>query len=179
MSSTVTPLIHLLAARIYRTAGRVTLMRKSARAALSQAKLPHPVELTIRLSNDAELLRLNSEFRHVDAPTDVLSFGGDEFIDGRFIGQAPDDSTGNRGGPPSGTIMLGDIVISMDRCTAQAHEFGHGSDDELALLIVHGVLHLCGFDHLDRKRKKIMWQAQDSVFAELGRVNPLKPGQFH
>jgi probable rRNA maturation factor len=61
----------------------------------------------------------------------------------------------------------------MDRCAAQAAEFGHSLDDELRLLVVHGVLHLLGFDHMQRDRKRAMWAAQDRAFALLGRPNPL------
>ena len=163
------PLIHILAPRIHRTAGRVTLVRAATRAALSQVQVPQPIELTIRLSDDDELRILNCDYRGVDTPTDVLSFGGEEFQDGLHL----------RGGVHLDPCHLGDIIISMDRCAAQAHEFGHSIDDELALLVVHGVLHLCGFDHMNRARKKIMWQAQERAFTLLGRANPLKPGQFH
>lgn len=161
--------IHVQAPQRYRTKGRVAGIRAAAMAALAQAQLPQPAEVSIRLSDDAELRALNLQFRVVDKTTDVLSFGGEGFEDGRPTSRQPS----------AGPTYLGDIVISMDRCTAQAAEFGHTPDAELALLVIHGVLHVCGYDHMSRARKKAMWQAQDRAFALLGRPNPLKPGQFH
>jgi probable rRNA maturation factor len=173
--------IHILGKRAYLPKGRALLMRNAARAALVQAQpLPQPVELSIRLTDDAELRALNREFRSVDAATDVLSFGGEGFVDGHADSLSQWERAGTREKlrriEPA---YLGDIVISMDHCTAQAQAFGHSVDDELMLLIVHGTLHLLGYDHMNTKRRKLMWMAQDSAFAHLGRPNPLKPGQFH
>jgi probable rRNA maturation factor len=170
--------IHIFGKRVFLPRGRATAMRHAARAALSQAQpLPQPVHLSIRLSDDAELRELNHEFRGVNAPTDVLSFGGEGFVDGHM------NPIGKRhSGRDAGLVQpdyLGDIVISMDHCAAQAGAFGHSIEDELMLLIIHGTLHLLGFDHMNAKRKKQMWLAQDRAFALLGQPNPLKPGQFH
>ena len=81
-------------------------------------------EVSVTVSNDRRLHALNREFRGKDRPTDVLSFPYDE----------PD-------GP------LGDVVISVDRASAQAAERGHGLQRELELLTLHGTLHVCGYDH--------------------------------
>jgi probable rRNA maturation factor len=118
-------------------------------AALAQAELTAPIELTIRLTDDAGLRELNRKFRGIDDPTDVLSFGGDL------------------------RDYLGDIAISMERCAAQAQEFGHDVDDELALLVIDGALHLLGCDHDTQARKRRMWAAQDRAFEAIGRANPL------
>ena len=170
--------IHILGKRVYLPQGRTSLMRQAARAALAQARqLPQPASFSIRLTNDAELHQLNREFRGVDAPTDVLSFGGEGFVDGHMnpIGQ-------RRSGRDAGEVLpdyLGDIVISMDHCKAQASAYGHSIDDELILLVIHGTLHLLGYDHMNARRKKLMWAAQERAFTQLDRANPLKPGQFH
>lgn len=175
---TIAATIHIFGQRAYLPKGRAGLMREATRAALSQAQsLPLPVELSIRLTDDAELQELNREFRRVDTATDVLSFGGEGFVDGHInpIGQ-------RRSGRDAGIMQpayLGDIVISMDHCAAQAGAYGHSIDDELRLLVVHGTLHLLGFDHMSAKRKRVMWAAQERAFALLGRPNPLKAGQFH
>jgi probable rRNA maturation factor len=178
-----TPLatIHIHIRRAYRQPGRIALMRQAAQAALHQAELPCPIELTIRLSNDAELHALNRQFRGVDAATDVLSFGGEGLVDGQLLpsslSEGPLPATPFTEG--EGSMYLGDVVISMERCEAQAAAFGHSSDDELRLLVIHGVLHLLGYDHTTARRKKTMWAAQQRAFEQLGRANPLKPGQFH
>jgi probable rRNA maturation factor len=159
--------IHLHIRSAYRQRGRAALMRKAALAALAQSNFTQPVELTIRLADDAELHALNKQFRGQDKPTDVLSFGGEGFVDGSAA-----LSPGGRG-LGEGVLYLGDIVISMERVSAQAREFGHSADDELALMVVHGVLHLLGYDHTTAKRKRTMWQAQVRAFEALGRANPL------
>lgn len=160
--------IHLHIRAVRRAHGRTSLVRRAARAALAQGRdLPARVELTIRLTDDAELRALNRQYRATDAPTDVLSFGGEGYRDGRprGDGDAPD--------------YLGDIAISMERCVAQAARYGHPVEDELALLVIHGVLHLLGYEHHTPARRQRMWRAQDRAFALLGRPNPLKPDQFH
>ena len=115
---------------LYRVPGRLRLLRDAARASLAQAHPRGPCEWSIRLTDDAELQALNRQFRGMDKPTDVLSFGGGRYRNGR-----------PRAGPsaPAGdgdAEYLGDIVISMDRCAAQAVAGGHGVDEELALLVV-------------------------------------------
>ncbi len=160
--------IHLYMRAAYRARGRTALVRRAARAALAQGcRLPTQVALTIRLTDDAELRALNRQYRATDAPTDVLSFGGEGYRDGQ-----PSDAC-------DAPAYLGDIAISMERCAAQAERYGHPLEDELALLVIHGVLHLLGYDHHTPARRRRMWQAQDRAFALLGRPNPLKPDQFH
>jgi len=84
------------------------------------------------ITGDAELRRLNREFRGKDSATDVLSFPGTK---------APPAKTGG------GTGTLGDIAISFQRARAQAREFGHSTEDEIRILMLHGALHLLGMDH--------------------------------
>ncbi len=160
--------IHLYMRAAYRARGQTALVRRAAHAALAQGRhLPTQIALTIRLTDDAELCALNRQYRATDAPTDVLSFGGEGYRDGQpsNIGNAP--------------AYLGDIAISMERCAVQAKRYSHPIEDELALLVIHGVLHLLGYDHHTPARRRRMWQAQDRAFALLGRPNPLKPDQFH
>jgi probable rRNA maturation factor len=90
------------------------------------------VELSVLISDDAHLHQLNRDFRGVDAPTDVLSFGD---LGAGFVGA------------PSNVHYLGDIAISYERALAQAAEYGHSPQRELAYLAAHGTLHLLGYDH--------------------------------
>lgn len=154
--------------RAARAPGRTALLRAAVDAALAQARLDAPIELLVRLTDDEELQALNAQFRAKDAPTDVLSFASEEWFDG--VRTPPPGARRTRTPQPH---HLGEIYVSMDRCAAQAAEFGHSLDDELRLLVVHGVLHLLGFDHMQRDRKRAMWAAQDRAFALLGRPNPL------
>jgi probable rRNA maturation factor len=126
------------------------VLRAAARAALTHQAAPWPRELTIRLTGDEELRRLNREFRGHDDVTDVLSFPADD-VD-----------------PETGARYLGDIALSLPRAQAQAARGGHSVLAEAQLLVVHGVLHLLGHDHAKKREQARMWQAQAEILAALG-----------
>ncbi|MEA3345013.1 MAG: rRNA maturation RNase YbeY [Chloroflexota bacterium] len=110
-------------------------------------------ELTVVITDEERVRELNRRYRGEDRPTDVLAFGGtaEGFV------EAP--------GAPS---YLGDVIISYPRAQAQAEELGHSPDRELALLVIHGILHLLGYDHSTPEEKAIMWNRQEAI---LGRVS--------
>jgi probable rRNA maturation factor len=126
------------------------LAENAASAALKHQAAPVEAELTIVLTNDAQLHELNLEWMEVDAPTDVLSFPSDE-ID-----------------PESENRYLGDILISVERAAEQAKAAGHAVEAEVQLLVIHGVLHLLGHDHAAADEKARMWQAQAEILGQLG-----------
>jgi probable rRNA maturation factor len=107
-------------------------------------------DMTIVLTDDAQLHELNREYLGVDAPTDVLSFPASE------------------SDPETGTPYLGDILISIPRAKQQAEASGHSVEDEVQLLVVHGTLHLLGHDHAEAAEKARMWKAQAEVMSALG-----------
>jgi probable rRNA maturation factor len=107
-------------------------------------------DMTIVLTDDAQLHELNREFLGVDAPTDVLSFPASE------------------SDPETGTPYLGDILISIPRAAEQAQAAGHRVEAEVQLLVVHGTLHLMGYDHAEAEEKARMWSAQAEVLSRLG-----------
>jgi len=111
---------------------------------------PANADLTIVLTDDAQLHELNREYLGVDAPTDVLSFPASETD------------------PETGATYLGDILISIPRATQQAQASGHPVEAEVQLLVVHGTLHLLGHDHAETEEKARMWKAQDEVMSRLG-----------
>jgi rRNA maturation RNase YbeY len=106
-------------------------------------------EVSVVLDNDDQIRKLNKSFRNLDEPTDVLSFSSGE-ID-----------------PDTGSRYLGDIVISFPRAKAQAIEQGHSIKKELSTLIVHGLLHLAGFDHSNGEEEKKMFDMQSEILDEL------------
>jgi len=112
----------------------VTLVQRVIEVALRAERVPGPVEVGVLIADDVELQRLNHSYRGIDAPTDVLSFA-DEESGAAFVR------------PPGVPRYLGDIAVSYDRVITQATEYGHSRERELAFLIVHGVLHLMGYDH--------------------------------
>lgn len=127
-------------------------LRDAAAASLRHRGAPAGATLTLVVTGDKEICQLNRQFRHIDAPTDVLAFpAAAPFI------EVP-------GRPP----YLGDVIISHPRAAAQAAEAGHPVKAELALLAVHGTLHLLGYDHATPAEKAVMWVAQEAILAELG-----------
>jgi len=126
------------------------LLERSAQEALKAAGSPPESELTIVISDDSQLQALNLQYLGIDAPTDVLSFPANETD------------------PDSGAIYLGDIIISYPRAQAQADAGGHSLQDELQLLVVHGVLHLLGYDHTDATKQARMWSIQAEILRRLG-----------
>jgi probable rRNA maturation factor len=128
---------------------------RAAEECLAYHQTSGGAELTIRLTGDEQLHQLNLEYLGVDAPTDVLAFPAD-YID-----------------PDNQTAYLGDILISLDRARLQAQAGGHSLDSELELLVIHGVLHLLGYDHNDPGEKSKMWAAQSEILSRIG--NPLSP----
>jgi probable rRNA maturation factor len=94
------------------------------------------IEVSVLVTDDAALHALNRDYRGVDAPTDVLSFAAEDETSGPAFVL-----------PPGTSRYLGDIAISYERVVAQAAEYGHSRERELAYLTAHGVLHLLGYDH--------------------------------
>lgn len=107
-------------------------------------------DLTVVLTDDAHLHELNLEYLGIDKPTDVLSFPASE----------TDPETARR--------YLGDILISVPRAEEQARATGHALEAEAQLLVVHGTLHLLGYDHAAAEEKAHMWKAQAEVLERLG-----------
>jgi len=134
------------------------LLQRAARLTLeistwlnpSLESAPVDADITIVLTDDAQLHELNKEFLGVDAPTDVLSFPASE------------------SDPETGTPYLGDILISIPRAVQQAQAAGHSVEAEVQLLVVHGTLHLMGHDHAEAEEKTRMWNAQAEVMSRLG-----------
>ena len=112
-------------------------------------------EVSITLTDDAHIHVLNREYRRVDRPTDVLSFALTESEEPAIIDA------------PCG-VVLGDLVISLERAAAQAEEYGHSFLRELSFLTVHGMLHLLGYDHIEEEDRLEMEEEQRHVMDVLG-----------
>ena len=141
---------------------QTAFIRKVIRCALAAAGVDFPCEVDVLVTSDAEIHALNRETRQVDRPTDVLSFPAFDLSPGE-LPKAEDAD------PGTGLVPLGDMVISMERVAAQAKEYGHSNRRELAYLVVHSVLHLLGYDHLDEGPMKAqMREREESILAGLG-----------
>lgn len=126
-----------------------TRLADAAVATLEAEAVTAPAALTLLLTSSEQIHTMNRTYRHVDKPTDVLSFPAERDV-------------------PGMDGYLGDVAIAVPVAQAQAGAAGHGLLAELALLTVHGVLHLLGHDHLEPAEKEAMWAAQDRILAELG-----------
>lgn len=114
-------------------------------------------EVSLSIVSNDEIQEINKQFREIDAPTDVLSFPLLTFEDG----EQADVNENNE-------ILLGDIIISIDKAKAQAEEYGHGLRRELAFLTAHSMLHLMGYDHMEEEEQKEMFKKQDDILNNLG-----------
>ena len=142
------------------------LVRNAAEAAIGQSAYPdlvtaeRTVELSVRLTSDDEVQSLNAEWRGKDRPTNVLSFP---------LAEADDLESANVAGPE---LLLGDIVLAHGVCTTEAAEKGVSVEDHAAHLVVHGTLHLLGYDHHDDCQACEMESREIRALARLGIANP-------
>ena len=128
----------------------LTGLKAFIRQAIELAGTSPISDISLVLTGDDEVQRLNREYLGIDAPTDVLSFSMD--FDN----------------PETGAPYLGDIVISLATAARQAEAGGHPLMEEVKLLAVHGILHLLGHDHSGQDDKAAMWQIQDRILSALG-----------
>lgn len=133
------------------------LIKRAAAMALDAEGVDTPCIISVMLTDDEGIHRVNREFRGVDRPTDVLSFPMNELAPGEF------DAALCERDMDSGAVLLGDMMISVPRCAAQGGEFGHGYERELMYLTVHSVLHLLGYDHVDEGEMKRQMRAREKA----------------
>ena len=132
------------------------LIRLSCAAVLENQGFSDLAEVVVTFVDDAEIKKLNNEFRNIDKSTDVLSFplgeGGEYDLN-----------------PETGAYSLGDVVISVEHAVAQSEEYGHSFERELAYLTVHSMLHLLGFDHVNGgEEAALMRKTEEEVMTVLG-----------
>jgi probable rRNA maturation factor len=126
------------------------LLERAVKSTLQNQSESLDSELTLVLTDDAQIQELNREYLGNDKPTDVLSFPASE----------TDPETGSR--------YIGDIIISVPYAAKSAENAGHAMEAEVQLLVVHGVLHLLGYDHAEADEKARMWKAQSEILKTLG-----------
>lgn len=134
--------------------------------ALEYIKCPYKTEINVTLTDNDEIHKINKEYRDIDRPTDVLSFPMIQYeTPGDFeIVESCEDMYFN---PDSKELILGDIIISIDKVFSQADEYGHTPKRELAFLIAHSMLHLFGFDHIDETERLDMEKRQNEILDAL------------
>lgn len=139
-------------------------LRNVIRTALEEEKTEVPCEIDVLITDNAGIREINMEQRGIDRDTDVLSFPMFELQPG--IPAGPDNTETD---PETGLVMLGDMVISLEKCEEQARDFGHSLQREISYLAVHSVLHLLGYDHVDEgPEKKRMREREEAILSSLG-----------
>ena len=142
------------------------LTRKTVTACLDYVDCPYETECSLLLTNDEVIHSINMEQRQIDRPTDVLSF---PFIEWTEIEDFDALEThGELFQPDTGELMLGDIVLSLDRVYEQAKEYGHSIEREFSFLIAHSILHLFGYDHMKEGERIVMEEAQNCIMQKIG-----------
>lgn len=130
------------------------LTDKVINESLKYEGFPNNCEISFSLVNNNEISEINKKYRGIDKPTDVLSFPLIDFENEQI--------------PKTNTIVLGDIIISIDKLMEQAKLYNHSFERELAFLTAHSMLHLMGYDHMSEPEEKIMFSKQEEILNNLG-----------
>lgn len=141
--------------------------RKMIDFVLEYLKCPYETEINLTITDNAEIQKINKDFRDIDKPTDVLSFPMVDY-DEPFDFSIAEASVGDYFNPESGELLLGDIVISAEKVISQAEEYGHSILREYCFLIVHSMLHLFGYDHIEEGDRAVMEKLQDEIMNAAG-----------
>lgn len=130
-------------------------LRRAVLAVLDEETVSASIEVSLVITGDREVHRLNRDHRGIDATTDVLSFALGAEGDGSFVA------------PPDGILHLGEVVISYPQTVRQAAEHGKSFEEEMALLVVHGTLHLLGYDHAEKRETRQMRSKEKAILNSL------------
>ena len=136
-------------------------------AALDYEECPYEAEVNVILTDNEAIREINRDYRQIDAPTDVLSFPMVEFETESDFSHV-EDAVEDFFNPETGELILGDIIISVEKVIEQAEKYGHSKERELAFLLAHSMLHLCGYDHMDEEERELMEQKQREILESKG-----------
>ena len=133
--------------------------------AMDYEACPYEAEINVLITDNEQIQKINAKNRGIDAPTDVLSFPMIEY-------ETPADFDALEDmwevfHPETGELLLGDIVLSVDKIKSQAEEYGHSIERELSFLVAHSMLHLFGYDHMEEDERAVMEQKQREILEQL------------
>jgi len=134
---------------------QIQLVESILQYAAEAEAIEEPSELSVTFLTNAEIHDINREWRGKDAPTDVISFAFDEMGEEEMDFELDEDEP----------RLLGDLIISVERCREQAADYGHSFERELGFLAIHGFLHLLGYDHMTTEEEAVMTARQEEVLA--------------
>ncbi len=150
-----------------------TVIKSVVETACDYVKCPYEAEVSVTLTDNESIRQINNEYRQIDNPTDVLSFPLLNYgypADFSFLESDDEDDeiVSEYFNPDSGELMLGDIIISVDKVKEQSLKYGHTDRRELAFLVAHSMMHLFGYDHMESTEAVVMEQKQEDVLSILG-----------
>lgn len=143
------------------------IIRDIVEASLDYEECPYEAEVNVVLTDNEGIREINRDYRQIDAPTDVLSFPMVDYETESDFGHV-EDAVEDYFNPETGELMLGDIILSVDKVEEQAAKYGHSETRELAFLVAHSMLHLCGYDHMEEEERERMEQRQREILSGRG-----------
>ncbi len=144
-----------------------SIIRTVIEGALEHELCPYEAEVSVILTSDEEIRVMNREHRGIDKATDVLSFPMADYDHPADFSQFDTEDYDDCFNPETGELMLGDIVISMDKVFEQASLYGHSPIRELGFLTAHSMLHLMGYDHIQEQEREVMEERQRDILDQL------------
>lgn len=144
------------------------IIKEVIEAALAYIECPYEAEVNVVLTDNKGIQEVNQEFRKLDAPTDVLSFPFIYYEKEGDFSVIDEEKAEDYFNLESGELMLGDIMISLNKVREQAENYGHSEARELAFLVAHSMLHLFGFDHMEEEERQIMEIKQEEILESIG-----------
>ena len=143
------------------------IVKLVAEKILDTENCPYETQVNVLLTDNEHIRFFNKEYRNIDRETDVLSFPNLDF-DTPGVFEIEEDEEADFFDPESGELILGDIIISVDKVEEQSGSYGHSKKREFAFLIAHSMLHLCGYDHMEKEEASVMERKQEDALTLLG-----------
>lgn len=134
---------------------------------LKKEKIKENIEISLTFVNDNDMKKLNKKYRDKNKPTDVLSFPMLDYVNRKTYKDMDKEFIKQNINTETRSIMLGDIVVSMETIRKQAKEFNNTIKKELLLMVIHSTLHLLGYDHMEESEKKVMFEKQLKILEGL------------
>lgn len=143
------------------------IIRSVAKECLEFENCPYEPEISVILTDNDSIRQINHQFRQIDRPTDVLSFPLIQYETPSDFSQV-EDQFEDCFNPETGELMLGDIILSVEKIKEQAEAYGHSQERELAFLTAHSMLHLFGYDHMEDQERLVMEEKQKEILNRRG-----------
>lgn len=143
-----------------------SIITKVIEESLTYVECPYEAEINVILTDNNGIREINHDYRQIDAPTDVLSFPMIEYFKPADFSKL-ESSIEDYFNPDTGELILGDIIISVEKVVEQTEKYGHSAERELAFLTAHSMLHLFGYDHMEEVQRLVMEGKQEQILANL------------